>query len=258
MSNVIVREELSKHIVSLRLNRHEVHNACNYELLETLTKLLAGLEEERDLRALIITGTGKSFSSGGDLKQIKEFGPGEAAHWCDIGHRLMEAIERLPVPVLAAVNGHCLGGGLELALACDLRYSVETAKFGCPEARVGMITGWGGTYRLPRIVGLAKAKELVFTAELISANEALGIGLVNAVFPEEGFMDRVVEVARKIAVAAPHSNRLSKRMLNRYPFDLTSVELEESLALSQAVTTEDKTEAIQAFLEKREPHFMNR
>jgi enoyl-CoA hydratase/carnithine racemase len=258
LGNFIIREKLSEYIVILRLNRPETFNACSYELLEILEKNLDELLNEKDLRTLIITGTDKSFSSGGDLKQLKDFGPEDARKWCDFGHRLMSKIEYFPVPVIAAINGYCLGGGAEIAIACDLRYASESAKLGSPESKVGMITGWGGTFRLPRLIGVARAKELAYTGKLITAIEAKEIGLVNDVYSNEQFKDKVNEIAEQIAKMAPHSNRLSKKMLNRYPFDLNVIKNEESLALAYCVTTEDKTEAINAFLEKRDPVFKNK
>jgi enoyl-CoA hydratase len=257
MGDMVVKENISEQIVLLRLNRPETYNACSYELLDSIKKQLEILQNDRALRVLILTGTGKSFSSGGDLKQIKDFGPEQAREWCVIGQNLMSKIEVFPVPVVAAINGYCLGGGLEIALACDLRYATETAKLGSPESKVGMITGWGGTFRLSRIIGVAKTKELVFTGQLITADEAKNIGLVNNVFSDTDFMEKVVEVAKQISKMAPHSNHLSKKMLNRYTFDLETLHHQESLALAFCVTTQDKTEAINAFLEKREPVFKN-
>lgn len=175
-----------------------------------------------------------------------------------MGHRLFARIEGFPTPVIAAVNGHALGGGCELACACDLRYASEAARFGQPESNVGMIPGWGGTFRLPRLVGIAKAKELIFTGKIIDSDRAFELGLVNRVFPEEHCKKRILDIAEEIASNAPIANREAKRLLGRYPADLQAMINEESLSLSYCMATEDQSEAIDAFLEKREPTFSNR
>jgi len=258
MADTLIREEqVAEYVTVLTLDRPEVQNAFNLEMLGMLEQILDRLQSS-DVRALMLTGTGRAFSAGADLKQIQTFDEAKAREFSLRGHQVFRKIERFPAPVIAAVNGYALGGGCELACACDLRYAAESAKLGQPESRVGMITGWGGTFRLPGIVGPAKAKEMVFTARLLSATEAREVGLVNAVFPDEGFLDRVTEVASSIAERAPIANALSKRMLNRYPGDVQAMINEESLALAYCVTTEDQTEGINAFLEKRSPTFQNK
>jgi len=257
MSNLIIEECPSKHIVILRLNRPEKYNAFNLDLLHELEKRMEKLSK-KDIRVLIITGTDKSFSSGADLKEIKTFNSQEVREFSLVGHRVFQKIENFPCPVIAAVNGYALGGGCELACACDLIYAADSAKFGQPESKVGMITGWGGTFRLPRHIGVPRAKELLFTGKIITAGEASEIGLGNMVFPEDQFMDKVLDVAEQIAKNAPIANRLSKKMLNRYQSDIQSLIHEESLALSFCVFSEDQKEGIDAFLTKREPVFKNR
>jgi len=257
MSDFIITEKITNYTVYIRLNRLEVYNAMNFEMLEDLGNKLDELSKT-DIRCLVFTGTGKSFSSGADLKEIKEFDPNMARNFSLAGHKVLDKIENFPCPVIAAINGYALGGGLEFACACDLRYATESAKFGQPESKVGMITGWGGTFRLPRYIGVARAKELIFTSKLINATEAHAYGLVNDVFRDDKFMENVFNIARKIEKNAPIANRLSKKMLNRYPYDLDNIKDEESLALSHCVNTEDQKEAINAFLEKREPVFNNK
>lgn len=254
---LIFEKQVAEHVTLLTLNRPEVQNAFNLEMLGSLEQILDRLQSS-DVRALILTGSGKAFSAGADLKQIKTFDEARAREFSLRGHQVFRKIERFQAPVLAAVNGYALGGGCELACACDLRYAAESAKLGQPESRVGMITGWGGTFRLPRIVGLATAKEMVFTARLLSAAEAREVGLVNAIFPDEAFLEQVTEVATSIARRAPIANALGKRMLNRYPGDVQAMINEESLALAYCVTTDDQTEGIDAFLEKRSPEFQNK
>jgi enoyl-CoA hydratase len=184
--------------------------------------------------------------------------PAEGQAFSRTGHALFERIEQLPYPVIAAISGHALGGGCELACACDVRYAVASARLGQPESTVGMIPGWGGTFRLPRIIGLAAAKELIFTGALIDAHEAHELGLVNRVYEEDAFEEKVLEQAKTIASNAPIANREAKRLLDRYAVDRQTMINEESLSLAYCISTEDQSEAIDAFLEKRTPSFNNR
>jgi enoyl-CoA hydratase len=257
MTDYIIEEKLTDFIVFFRINRPDVYNTLSFEMLEIFGSKLDAISKS-DVRCLVITGMGKSFSSGADLKEMKEFDPNTARNFSLAGHRLLEKIENFPCPVIAAVNGYAVGGGLEMACACDLRFAAESAKFGLAESKVGMITSWGGTFRLPRHIGVARAKELFFTARMITATEAKEIGLVNDVYPDERFMENVFNIARRIEKNAPIANRLAKKLLNRYPWELDNLKDEESLALSHCVNTEDQREAISAYLEKREPVFKNR
>ncbi len=257
MNNIINEKWPSEYVALLELNRPEYYNAFNMDLLLEMEKCLEKLKE-KDIRALVITGTDKSFSSGADLKEIKTYSTQEMRDFSLAGHRACKNIEDFPCPVIAAVNGYALGGGCELACACDLIYAAESAKFGQPESKVGLIPGWGGTFRLPRHIGVAKAKELIFTSKIITAGEASDIGLVNMVFPDDQFMGKVLDVAEQIAMNAPIANRLSKKMVNRYQSDIESLIHEESLALAFCASCEDQKEGIEAFLTKREPVFKNR
>ncbi len=257
MSNLIIEEWPAEHIALLRLNRPEYFNAFNIKLLHELEKRLEILNA-KDIRVLVITGMDKSFSSGADLKEIITFDNRKVREFSLIGHRVFEKIETFPCPVIAAVNGYALGGGCEFACACDLIYAADSAKFGQPESKVGMITGWGGTFRLPRRIGVARAKELIYTGKIITAGEASEIGLVNEVFPEDQFMEKVLDVAEQIAKNAPIANRLSKKMLNRYQSDIESLIHEESLALASCASSDDQKEGIDAFMKKREPVFKNK
>jgi enoyl-CoA hydratase len=253
----LIEERPALDIAVLRLNRPSRQNALNRALLGYLEQRLEYWSGQR-LRALILTGTGKSFCAGADLRELGVGSPLETREFAHLGHRVLTRIEQFPCPVLAAVNGYALGGGCELACACDLRYASEEAKLGQTECRVGMITGWGATFRLPRLVGAARAKELVFTGRLVSAQEACRIGLVNQVFPADGFLDQVLAVAGEIARSAPLSVQLSKQLLNRYPQDAADLVTEESLALAFCVTTADQKEGLNAFLEKRRPMFQGK
>ncbi len=257
MSDLVERDQPAEFVARLRINRPDVRNAMNRAVLQVFHDHLDALADE-DVRALIITGTGRAFSAGADLREVRTLTPHEGQAFSRAGHVLFEQIEQLPYPVLAAINGHALGGGCELACACDLRYAAASARLGQPESKVGMIPGWGGTFRLPRIVGIAAAKELVFTGRLVAAEEARTLGLVNQVFDAETFEEQVLEQAKTIASNAPIANREAKRLLDRYAVDRQTMINEESLSLAYCISTEDQSEAIDAFLEKRTPSFHNK
>jgi enoyl-CoA hydratase len=254
---MIKRTQESPHVVSLTLERPEVFNALSFEVLEELSELLDDLVKE-DVRVLIVTGSGKSFCSGADLKEIITFSPEKARSFSLVGHKAFDKLESFPCPVIAAVNGYALGGGTELACACDLIYASDKAKFGQPEAKVGMITGWGGTFRLQERIGLSKAKELAFTGKVITAEEARGLGLLNNLFPAETFWKEVLAVAEAIALNAPIAIRLEKRMMNRGTAANARRAREEAQALFDCVETQDQKEGVGSFLEKKSPVFKNR
>lgn len=257
MSELVQRDRPATFVARLRINRPDVRNAMNRAVLRAFHDHLDALTEE-DVRALIITGTDGAFSAGADLREVRTLTSSEGRVFSRMGHALFERIEQLPYPVLAAINGHALGGGCELACACDVRYAVASARLGQPESTVGMIPGWGGTFRLPRIIGTAAAKELIFTGALIDAHEAHELGLVNRVYEEDAFEEGVLEQAETIASNAPIANREAKRLLDRYAVDRQTMINEESLSLAYCISTEDQSEAIDAFLEKRTPSFNNR
>ena len=256
MSSLVHRDWPLDHVARLRLDRPDVKNAINRDVLEALDDHLDALVE-KDVRVLILTGTGDAFSVGADLNEIQDLTPTDARAFSNAGNDLFSRIETFPAPVIASVNGYALGGGCELACACDLRYAAASARLGQPETAVGMIPGWGGTVRLPEIVGRAAAKELVLTSKPIDAQTACEKGLVHDVFDDATFPDQVLDRARTVATNAPIANREAKRLLNRSSTDRQAAANEESLALAHCVSTEDQSEAIAAFLEKRTPTFKN-
>ncbi|MHA1744498.1 MAG: enoyl-CoA hydratase-related protein, partial [Promethearchaeota archaeon] len=186
----------------LTLNRPPV-NALNGEILTEIGQLIATLKEKADLLTLIITGEGRSFVAGADISMMATVDYEEGKRIAQLGSDIFRAIEKLPFPVIAAVNGFALGGGCELALSCDIRIANEKAKFGQPEVTIGVTPGYGGTQRLPRLIGTGKAKELIYWGGIIDAEEAHRIGLVNHVFPLEGFLEAVKKFAGKFVKQAP-------------------------------------------------------
>jgi len=226
---------------------------------EMLTELKDALEEvdNDDSRAVIITGEGKAFVAGADISQMKEMSPDEAEEFANLAHSIFTKIETLSKPVIAAVNGFALGGGNELIMACDIIIASEKARFGQPEVNLGVMPGFGGTQRLARICGKLTAMELIMTADIIPAAEALRIGLVNRVVPPDELMTNAREMAAKIASKGPISVRLSKWAVNE---GLDQVSLADGLALEtkkfgQCFATGDLQEGMGAFLEKRKAEF---
>lgn len=249
-------------IVILSLNRPEALNALTVDLLENLEHALNESAADSGVRAVVITGSGpRSFCAGADLKALTREGGGRAQidALVDAMHRVFERIERFDRPVIAAIQGYCLGGGLELALSADLRVAADDARLGLPEAKIGTIPGGGGTQRLSRLVGPARAKELMFTSEPIDAVEARRIGLVNRVVPATSVIGETMALAALIAKCAPLSLRAIKEAVTAS----VDVDLETGLQLERAChdalqDTADRGEGIRAFLEKRLPVFCGR
>ena len=250
-----IRVDISESIATLAINRPAVKNALNLETVTECHQALGELAADVGIGVLIITGAGESsFVSGADINDIKvrTLNDGLAA----INSSLFAAIERFPKPVIAAVNGFALGGGCELALACDIRIAADTAKFGQPELGLGIIPGAGATQRLPRTVGLGWAKHLVLTGDVIDAKQALEIGLITAVVPASQLQIRARELAKKILRQGPLAARLAKLALNASArVDLDSGLLIETLAQAICYDSDDKVEGTTAFLEKRKPKF---
>lgn len=231
-------------------NRPEVRNALDLEMVGEIRDLLKTLAADEDVRALIFTGAGeKAFMGGADVVELRDRKAEDALK--GINSNLMRDVEDFPAPTIAAIRGYALGGGLELAMACDLRICSEEAKMGQPEVGIGIIPGAGGTYRMPRLIGLGRAKELIYTGRIIDAAEAFSSGLVNGVVPDDSVLDAAKELARRIAGNSPLALRLAKRALNAV-FETTDAQLRLESAL-QAVLFEDpeKERRMTAFLERR-------
>jgi enoyl-CoA hydratase len=244
-------------IYLLTLNRPQALNALNSEMLNELALALAQVAADQAARVLLVTGAGeKAFVAGADISAMRDFSTEEARAFSAKGMGVMHALEALPVPVIALVNGYALGGGCELAMSCDWILAAENASFGQPEVNLGIPPGFGGTQRLTRLVGRAMALELLTTARQVKADEALRIGLVNHVYAAAALRDQGLKMARTIATKGPVAVRLAKQAAQRgQDLDLANACVIESNAFALAFATADQKEGMRAFCEKRPPKF---
>ncbi len=242
------------------IDRQDALNALNRETLTELRDRLREVAGDTDVRTVVLTGAGdRAFAAGADIKEMTEMSVLEAHGWGMLGHECGRLLESMPKPTIAAVNGFALGGGCELALACDIRHAAENAKFGQPEINLAIVPGWGGTQRLARAVGAGLAKDLILTGRTIDAAEALRIGLVSAVHPSAELMERVLEVAAGLAAKSPIALSAAKDAANRsLQGDLGAGLSYEAILFSALFATEDQKEGMRAFTEKREPDFKGR
>jgi enoyl-CoA hydratase len=249
--------ELKEGIATITFNRPKALNALNAALLEELSHALDAIAADEDVRVLILTGAGdKSFVAGADITELATFNPLQAKNFASKGHAIINQLQLLPIAVIAAVNGFALGGGTEIAIACDFIYASENAKFGQPEINLGIIPGFGGTQRLPRLVGTNVAKELIFTGKMITAAEALHIGLVNKVLPAEHLKEEVLKIAKEIAAKGRVSLRGAKQAINRgMNVDLATGCNIEIDAFALCMASPDAKEGTSAFIEKRKASF---
>lgn len=246
-------------IAIVTINREQVLNALNHEVIEELQTFFRNHWLDEDLRVVIITGAGKAFVAGADIKELAACDVVEATKASMIGHHLMRSIENFPRPVIAAINGFALGGGCELALACDIRLASEKAKLGQPEINLGITPGYGGTQRLTRLVGRGKAKQMTLTGDMVTAQEAHQIGLVEEVYPAEELLPKAIEMAKKIASKAPISAKAVKECVNRgLDMNLSAGCDFEKNMFGLMFGTADAHEGLNAFTEKRAPVFKNK
>ena len=247
-----IRCEKQDGIAIVTIDRPEALNALNSTVITELEQVVAALESDRDVRCLILTGEGRSFVAGADIGEQYPLDLDGGRRWGQRGSALMRRIEKLEFPTIAAVNGFALGGGCELSMSCDIRICADTAVFGQPETGLGITPGFGGTQRLARLVGPGMAKQLIYTAKNIKADEALRIGLVNAVYPLEELMPAAEKLAATIAKNAPIAVRACKKAINEgleAKMD-DAVVIEEKL-FGSCFETADQKEGMGAFLEKR-------
>jgi enoyl-CoA hydratase len=244
-------------VVTLTLHRPDKLNALNEELLRELGGVVLELSRDPSVRCAIVTGSGdRAFAAGADIAAMSEMSPVRARRFAEMGHAVGQAMETAHFPFIAAVNGFALGGGCELALACDFIYASDRARLGQPEVSLGVIPGFGGTQRLARRVGEARARELCMTGDMVGAEEALRIGLVNAVVPHAELLPRVGELARKIASRGPLAIAAAKRVILRgADVTLTTANELEATTFAALFGTADQREGMRAFLEKRAPKF---
>jgi enoyl-CoA hydratase len=251
--NIVFEKE--ENIAIITFNRPEAMNALNNQTRAEFSQAIEDVAMDDAIKVLILTGSGKAFVAGSDIKEFNETTP-FAAHNIK---RLGEMVEKLEKPVIAAVNGFCLGGGNEIAMGCDIIIASEKAKFGQTEINIGIIPGGGGTQRLPRLIGVCRAKELIYTGDIIRAEEADRLGLVNRVVPMDELMPAAKELAKKIAAKSAAALKLAKTAINRsMQTNLESGLKYEYELYSLSLSLEDKLEGVNAFLEKRAPKFVGR
>jgi enoyl-CoA hydratase len=246
-------------VAVIRINRPDKLNAMNAKVKEEITQALGELERDAGVHVAVITGAGdKAFVAGADITEFA--GKTPIDQWAGYGHTsLYNAVDRFHKPILAMINGYCLGGGCELAMACDIRIASDRAQLGQPEINIGIIPGGGGSQRLPRLVGLGRAMQLILTGDRIPAAEALRIGLVDEVVPHDQLEARTMELAKKISEKSPTAVRLAKEAVKasaRLPID-QGLRFEQGL-FSIVFSTQDKEEGVRAFLEKRPPKWTGR
>lgn len=254
-----IRVETAERVATITVDRPEKRNALNGQVRREIMAALDALDTDDDVRVVIITGAGeKAFIAGADIGEFADRTPLEQRAAME-GRRVFTAIADFPKPVIASINGYCLGGGCELALACDIRIAARSARLGQPEVNLGILPGGGGTQRLPRLVGFGRAMRLILTGQLIDAEEAERIGLVDVLVDDAELAERTAELAGSIATHSPVALKLIKEAVRasaEMPL-AAGLELERELFIT-AFSSEDRTEGIAAFLEKREPEFKGR
>jgi enoyl-CoA hydratase len=249
--------EKSEGIATITLNRPEALNAFSKEVVEEILQALEDIRRDENVRVVILTGAGeKAFSAGADIKAMIGINPLKARELSLMGEKLCASFENLEKPVIAALNGYALGGGMEVAMSCDIRIASENVRMGQTEINIGLIPGWGGTQRLTRLVGRGKAKELVFTGRMIDARTAEQLGIVNMVVAADKFRETVRQFALELAAKAPVALKVAKALIEKG----ADISLDSALALERegfgvVASTEDLQEGVKAFTEKRKPTF---
>ena len=254
-----IKLEVKGNIAIVTVNRPKAMNALNSQVLDELRGAFHEIAQSQEIRAVILTGEGKAFVAGADIAEMSKLNAVEARAFAKKGHAVMNFIENIEKPVIAAVNGFALGGGCELSMACDIRIASEKAKFGQPEVGLGLIPGFGGNLRLPRLVGDGMAKYLIYSADMIDAAEAYRIGLVQKVTAPEELLEEAEKMAAKIASKAPIAVALAKNVVNNgNNMDMKSASAYEVNSFSVIFDSEDMKEGTAAFLEKRAAEWKNK
>lgn len=248
--------EVKDNIAYVKFNRPKVLNAINHDMITELNSIIDYVEENDNIKCVLLTGEGKAFIAGADIGMLNQSDNKAGRDWVVYGHNLINKIEHLDKPVIAVVNGYCMGGGNEIAIACDFRIASKKAKFGQPEVQLGIIPGYGGTQRLPRLVGKGMAKYLIMTGEAIDAEEAYRIGMVQKIVEHEELMSFAEKTAKTIISKGPLAIEVAKRAINYgVNMDLISGTNFEIEAYATVFDTQDRVEGTKAFMEKRKPKF---
>jgi len=242
-------------VAIITLNRPEKRNALSLDVRKELYSILKEIDSEEIIRAAIITGAGEAFAAGADIQAMKDYTVDDAIESSMQGSRVFAFIEKMGIPIIAAINGWALGGGLELALACDIRICNDTAKFGQPEVKIGILPGYGANIRLPRIIGIARAKEMIYFGTIISSSDAEKIGLVTQITSQDNLMETALDLAQQLA-HGPASISLAKKAIHAsFDLDMNSALELSPILYGDAYKTNDAREGISAYLEKRKPTF---
>ena len=256
MKGQLTRIEVQDSIGWIKINRERKLNALNRELIDQLHDRIINFQNHRLVKVIVLTGTGnKAFVAGADISEFSSFEPEQAAAFARHGNQILfDLITQLEKPVIAAINGYALGGGLELAMSCHLRIAVQHAKLGLPEVSLGVIPGYGGTQRLPALIGKGNAMEMILTGDIISADKALELGLINQVVAAEKLLEATIILAKRLMKNSPNSIKNAIKAINASGSNLKGFK-EENLQFSLCFGTTDFKEGVAAFLEKRKPEF---
>ncbi len=255
-----IKLEKLEHVLRITIDRPEAYNALNPAIIDDLIEAFQTAARDSEVRAVIFTGVGeRAFIAGADIKSMSAMAPTDAREFSWRGHKLLQLIEWIDKPVIAAINGVALGGGCELACACDIRIASDKSRFGQPEVGLGILPGWGATVRLHRIVGQGAAREMILTGRRIFPEEALRLGLVSAVVPAEQLQEEAMKVATTVAKMAPFAIAGAKRSMNKSMFLDTESACEVEVDLfALCFSTQDQKVGMAAFIEKREPEFIGK